>query len=241
MRTVRRPELRRTFVRGARALAVGLTAGLVGVLGCKTTPSDATGGNGGEGGSHALPVVTETHPNQPPLPGFTSCDVVVTENVAFEGHTHQPVCTPITYVSNPPTSGDHWPVWAMFKQYDAPVPRQMLVHDMEHGAIVMSFDCPSGCADVVDAFVAAKNAFGTDPLCVATNPTGPSARFVITPDPLLVTPIAIAGWRASYTATCIDPPSIADFVEKHYGKGTEAICADGKDPADPASGVPACM
>ncbi|MFO0619621.1 MAG: DUF3105 domain-containing protein [Polyangiaceae bacterium] len=231
-------RLRLLFARVAFAAA---TLTLVAVFGCHRQPSDGQGGGtGGEGGSHPPPTVTVTHPSAPPLPGFATCDVTITENAAFEGHTHRPVCTPITYVSNPPTSGDHWPVWAQYKQYDTPVPRQMLVHDLEHGAIVMMFKCPNGCADVVTALVSARDAFGADPLCVTTNPDGPAARFVITPDTQIPTPLAISAWRASYTATCIDPDSLRAFVAKHYGHGTEAVCADGKDPADPLSGVPAC-
>lgn len=227
--------------RASLPLAIVALAALASVAGCKKDPADgAGGGTGGEGGSHPQPVVTETHPNLPPLPGFTSCDVVVTEHATFEGHTHQPVCTKINYVSNPPTSGDHWPVWAMFKQYEAPVPHEMLVHDLEHGAVVLFHNCP-GCADVVPALAAARDAFGPDPLCVATNPMGPRARFIIAPDTQIKTPIAISAWRASYTATCLDTAGIQDFIAKHYGKGTEAVCADGKDPADPATGIPLCM
>lgn len=216
-------------------------AALVLAWGCDDNPSDATGGSGGSGGSgDGPPVVTKLNPAQPPLPGFSTCEVVITENATFEGHTHQPVCTDIKYTSNPPTSGDHWPVWAMFKQYDAPVPRQMLVHNLEHGSIVLLHNCAGACPDVVSALVGARATFGSDTLCVTSNPTGPAARFVISPDPKIPTPIAISAWRASYTATCIDKPSIDAFVSKHYGKGTEAVCAEGKDPADPLSGVPTC-
>lgn len=213
------------------AFAVILTAA------CDDAPSDGAGGAGGAGGAESPPIVTELHPNAPPLPGFSTCDVVITENAKFEGQTHQPVCTALDYTSNPPTSGNHWPVWAKFQSYDQAVPREMLVHDLEHGAMVMLFKCATACPDVVAALEGARTKFGTDPLCVMTNPAGPPARFVVSPDPKLATPIAISGWRASYTATCIDPPSLQDFVTKHYGKGPEQVCADGKDPFDPLSGI----
>lgn len=228
----------------SRHLSITVFAGAATLLawGC----DDGSVGTGGSGGSgDGAPVVTKLNPAQPPLPGFSTCEVVITENAKFEGHTHRPVCTPLTYGTNPPTSGDHWPVWAMFKTYGAAVPREMLVHNLEHGAIVLLHKCASSsgggsCADVENALADARTSFGSDVLCVNTNPSGPAARFVIAPDPLLATPIAISAWRASYTATCIDKPSIDAFVSKHYGKGTEAVCADGKDPADPLSGVPAC-
>ncbi len=53
---------------------------------------------------------------------------------------------------------------------------------------------------------------------------------LITPDPLLETPMALSAWGASYTATCIDPPSIDAFVLAHYGQGREPICTDGEAP-----------
>lgn len=202
--------------------------------------TDGTGGTGAGGSGEAPPVVTKLNPSQPPLPGFDTCEVVITERAKFEGHTHQPVCTPLAYQTNPPTSGDHWPLWAMFKQYDAPVPREMLVHNLEHGAIVLLHKCDSpgsgSCSDVEKALVDARTTFGSDVLCVNSDPTGPTARFVIAPDSKLATPIAISAWRASYTATCIDKPSIDAFVSKHYGKGTESVCADGKDPPSVVAG-----
>jgi hypothetical protein len=226
----------------SRAFAAIAFAGALAA--CHPEVSDgagAAGGQGGVGGSPPPPPVTTTiHPNRPPLPGFTSCDVTTVENVPFEGHTHQPVCTVIDYTSNPPSSGDHWPVWAAFKEYASPVPREMYVHDLEHGAIVMLYECDPACPDVVSALEAARDAIGVDPLCTTTNPAGPPARVVLTPDPKLAVPLALAAWQATYVATCIDPPSLAAFAQKHYGHGTEQLCADGKDPASEESGVPAC-
>jgi hypothetical protein len=79
-----------------------------------------------------------------------------------------------------------------------------------------------------------------DPLCLSI-PGGPAARVVLTPDPLLETPIAAATWGATYTATCIDVPSLRAFANAHYGNGREPLCADGLDVSidDPCPGGPA--
>lgn len=197
-------------------------------------------GEGGEGGTPMAQVVTVLHPDQEPLPGETECVVTITENQPFEGQTHVPVCDPVSYQTSPPSSGNHWPVWAQFKTYTTPVPHQMLVHNLEHGAVLMLHDCEPACPEVPAAFEAAAEAFGVDPLCVMSPSGADRSRIVIAPDPTLYAPIALSAWRTTYTATCIDPPSLLSFIEDHYGKGTEAVCADGKDPLDPASGVPAC-
>jgi len=230
-------------VRARYALALGFA--FLSSAACKSHVTQGTGGSSttGAGGAPAKPpVTTVTHPAQPPLPGQSDCTVTVTDNVKYEGATHETVCNQIHYVSNPPSSGDHWPVWAAFKEYTTHVPREMFVHDMEHGAVVMLYNCPSGaCPDVVTAFEKARDDFGPDTLCVTGDPMGPKSRIVITPDNQIPAPIALSAWQSTYVATCIDPPSLLDFVKKHYGHGTEDFCSDGVDPTDPNGAVAACM
>ncbi len=213
-------------------------------FGCSDdAPDDAASGGGGAGTGGAGgggPVVTELFPAAMPLPGETECKVTITRNLPLEGATHQEVCTDVDYDTNPPSSGDHWGVWAEFRTYTAPVPREMLVHNLEHGAVVMAYKCVAGCPDVTQAFEDAASTFGVDPLC-ASHPNGAErSRIIITPDPLLAEPIGLSAWRATYVATCIDPPSLLDFIEESYAKGPENICAEGKDPADPTTGIPSC-
>jgi hypothetical protein len=198
------------------------------------------GGQGGDGGTPSEPVVTVLHPDREPLPGETECVVTITDNLPFEGQTHVPVCTTVSYATNPPSSGNHWGVWAQFRVFDTPVPLEMLVHNLEHGAILMLYRCDEACPDIPAAFETAADAFGPDPICLMS-PTGADrSRIVVTPAPTLTAPIGLSAWRATYTATCIDPPSLLAFIEDHYGKGPEQVCAQGKDPADPLTGVPAC-
>ena len=50
---------------------------------------------------------------------------------------------------SPPVFGDHYPTWAAFQTYEYPVPLGYLVHSLEHGAVVVFYDCPEGCAEEV--------------------------------------------------------------------------------------------
>ena len=53
------------------------------------------------------------------------------------------------YNSAPPTSGPHDPAPTSWGVHDTPVPKEKLVHNMEHGGVLILYNCPSGCADIV--------------------------------------------------------------------------------------------
>jgi hypothetical protein len=140
---------------------------------------------------------------------------------------HVAVGTQVQYDSNPPSSGPHYPIWAAYQAYATPVPREYYVHDLEHGAIVFLYRCADGgtCPSVVSALQAASDSLPDDPLCSGT---GVRVRTVITPDPLIPTPVAAAAWGWTYTADCIDLPSLEAFAQAHYGMGPEVLCANGQ-------------
>lgn len=195
---------------------------------------DAAAGDAADGSSTMV-----LHPNAAPLPGEAACEVTIVTHIAIPSRQHVPVCTHVAYATNPPSGGDHWPVWAAFKKYDRAVLREMYVHDLEHGAVVLAYRCDKPCPDVVNALGVAFAGKTPDPKCEA-NIGGPPARLVVTPDPQLAKPIGLAAWGATYTATCIDPPSLAAFVESAYGHAPEDECADGIDIEADASVLAAC-
>ena len=45
---------------------------------------------------------------------------------------------PVSYNSTPPTSGAHWPAWAACGVYDTELPDERIVHNLEHGHVVIS-------------------------------------------------------------------------------------------------------
>lgn len=201
------------------AVAVAALLALVPATGCGDGDGNGGGGNGGGN-------TTVLHPDAPPLPGETECKVVETADIPVDGASHLPTCTPIAYATNPPSGGDHWAQWAKYQKYTTPVPREMYVHDLEHGAVVLLYRCQDACPDVVAALGEVFDAM-TDSSC--PGPPGPVARMVLAPDPDLDTPIAAAAWGATYTATCIDVASLKAFVKEHYAHGPEDLCGDGID------------
>lgn len=160
--------------------------------------------------------VVETRPD-------ASCMVKV-DQWPDMGGAHVPIGTNVTYNSNPPSSGPHYPVWAAFQEFTTPVPRSYYVHDLEHGAIVLLYNCASPCPDIVQGLRDAAAAIPDDPLCAGS---GVRARVVITPDPLIDGPVAAAAWDFTYNAACLDAATLTQFARDHYGHGPESVCGNG--------------
>ncbi|MBI4035209.1 MAG: DUF3105 domain-containing protein [Candidatus Chisholmbacteria bacterium] len=65
----------------------------------------------------------------------------VGELVEDLGREHVRDIAGISYNSNPPTSGKHFPVWAKKGVYDRVISDGHLIHSLEHGYIIVSYDC----------------------------------------------------------------------------------------------------
>jgi hypothetical protein len=231
--------------RGIVALSIALaplaiTLGPLGACGGSRATTDAgVDGQRVDGGSDG-PRVTAFHPD-------ASCLVTI-DTPSFGAAIHVDEDAAITYTSNPPAGGPHYPRWAAFAAYTTPIPRPYYVHDMEHGAVVLLYKCDDDAgapdASVLDGSIDASADGGTcesraqDFLAnvVAALPTDPTCtpnirvRTVITPDPLIPTPFAAAAWGWTYTAACADLPSLVDFAKAHYAKAPEDECANGSYP-----------
>ncbi|MBX3209673.1 MAG: DUF3105 domain-containing protein [Labilithrix sp.] len=180
-------------------------------------PADGVDGGSGEA---AAPVCGEIGAPEKPA---ASCEVTI-ESPPIAGVRHVPEGTPLTYCSNPPSSGDHYAVWAAFQQYSAPVDWPYLVHSMEHGGVVLLYKCdPPGCPEIVDALVKVRDEAAADAIC-----TDGSKRIIIAPSPTIPTKVAAAAWGKTYRADCVDAPTLSAFVGENVGKGPENLCAPGR-------------
>lgn len=143
----------------------------------------------------------------------------------YEGATasHLRECSDIGYATSPPVFGDHYPVWAAYKTYDFPVPLGYLVHNLEHGAVVLFYDCPEGCGEEVAEAQAFIDALPADPRC------GPDVRVqvVLVPRPGLGSRWAASAWGYSLNAECFDPEVFGQFYAAHSGHGPEDLCTQG--------------
>jgi hypothetical protein len=143
-----------------------------------------------------------------------------------EGFTHVSCTSNVDYQTEPPSSGNHYACWAAYQTYSAPIPWGNLVHSLEHGAIVIVYNCPDGC----DADVANIQAFIEGlPLDSDCAPTLGKNRIILMPDPdpNLGVRFAASAWDWTLRADCFDPAAFRQFFDDHYDHGREVICSDG--------------
>jgi hypothetical protein len=162
-----------------------------------------------------------------------SCEALVQQEAVVPG-LHLPDCTHIQYATNPPSSGDHYASWIAHKTYAVPVPRGFLVHNLEHAATVIWYNCPHGCAGEIAAAQEFIDALPVDPLCP---PAGPKRRVLMVPDPFLDTKWAVSVWGWTLRAACFDRAAFGQFVSSRYGQGPENFCSDGIDLIDADGGL----
>jgi hypothetical protein len=135
-----------------------------------------------------------------------------------EGGAHIAECTPVTYGSKPPSSGTHYPSWPVFRVYDKPVPWGFLMHGMEHGVVVIAYNCADGCPTQVAAIKelvesVPKKSCGRPPV-------------IVTPDPTLDVPFAAAAWGHTLRATCFERQPFAAFIIDHANRAPENFPSD---------------
>ena len=56
---------------------------------------------------------------------------------------HRTIGQPILYADTPPNSGNHWISWAQCGIYDEEINDEYLVHNMEHGHLIISYNLNS--------------------------------------------------------------------------------------------------
>jgi hypothetical protein len=120
------------------------------------------------------------------------------------GHNH--VDGPVTYSVTPPVGGDHNAEWMNCGVYDKPVPTERAVHNLEHGAIWITYQ-PS----LPKAEIQQLQAFEKKQSMIAST----SSRYVdVTPYPGLPTPIVATSWGFQLRLSSPTDPRLQQFVNK---------------------------
>lgn len=65
-----------------------------------------------------------------------------------EGAGHVAEGSPLTYQHYPPSSGTHYGTWAELRFHDEPVSEGYWIHNLEHGEVVLLYNCPTDCPDL---------------------------------------------------------------------------------------------
>jgi hypothetical protein len=139
------------------------------------------------------------------------CPEIIGEGFCSEGGVHVDQDSEIAWTNNPPHSGDHYPTWETWGEHDTPVPRGNWVHNMEHGGIVLLYNCPDGCAAELDILREVIDA-------------RPDKRVLMTQDDLLDGPRFAATswtWVHEFDAPVLD--ELLCFVDQHYNHAPENV------------------
>ena len=172
--------------RPAGRRAVALLLGAASVLG-------ACGGDGGgDVSAEAVPGVVEE-----------------------PGQTNDHLDEGWTYDADPPSGGDHAPIWLNCGVYDVEVPNQFAVHALEHGVVWFAHR-PDLSEDQVNTLLAL---YELDP-----------DRVIVSPYPGLEADVVAVAWERRLVADGVEDPRLIDFLE------TFANGANAPEPRAPCNG-----
>jgi len=133
--------------------------------------------------------------------------------------------TEITWTSNPPTSGDHFPLWAAWDRAYEGLPGGHRVHNPRPGAAGYALRCDAGCPATAMQLGDVVRSLPDDPMCVAPI----HQRALVVADPLLATDMTVTAvaWGVFYEGTCVDERSLTAFYAEHVARAPENLCANG--------------
>lgn len=131
------------------------------------------------------------------------------ERIAGLGQTHiSPGQPHPAYNSNPPTSGWHTPQVASWGASRAEIPDEVLLHNLEHGGIWLSYKNPSDTV-LVEKLEALASRYGS--------------KVIVTPRSKNDSPIAIAAWERLLKLDTYDENRIVEFINAFRNRGPERV------------------
>ena len=126
-------------------------------------------------------------------------------------HTHLP--GPIVYSVTPPAGGDHNPVWMNCGVYPSPVPPERAVHNLEHGAIWITYrpDLPAADVSALRSLVAAQKDVV---ITIQGQSIDTKQRYIdLTPFPGLPAPIVLSAWAHQLSVQTTTDGRLQRFID----------------------------
>ncbi len=126
------------------------------------------------------------------------------------------------FLTQPAASGSHWisnpsdlvstgsP--ARWGAYAAPLRDEVQIHNMEHGGIVINYNCSAGCSELVDQLQSLI--------------PGSGAQFILAPYPNMPTQIAITAWRHQDTMDAFDADRLNEFIDAYLDRAPESVAGN---------------
>lgn len=107
------------------------------------------------------------------------------------------------YNSDPPTSGPHLASRADWGIHAEPIPKELQVHNLEDGGVLVQYNCPQGCPDLVEGLTGIVSRY--DKQVVLAPYLGMDRRIALT----------AWGWIDKFDA--FDEQRIVRFVKTYRG------------------------
>lgn len=122
----------------------------------------------------------------------------------------------LDYDPAPPVGGDHFPVPGTCGFYESdPPPDELVVHDLEHGAVWIAYD----------------PGLGDDQLTALRDLVATQAKVTATPYDGLGSPLVVSAWARQLALDSVDDPRLQQFIDT-YRNGPEA-----PEPGEACQGV----
>ena len=129
-----------------------------------------------------------------PQPGMAMPDL---------GNLHIDPPQTTTYNSSPPTSGPHYTTIAPWGIHAEPIPNELQVHNLEDGGVMVQYNCPNGCDDLVEKLTGVVEGY--------------DEQVILAPYPDMDTRIALTAWNRIDTFDAFDEKRIVAFIEAFRG------------------------
>lgn len=135
----------------------------------------------------------------------------------YDNLTQTHVDGTVDYAQTPPVGGDHAAAWLNCGIYDQPVPTENAVHDLEHGAVWVTYNPDEVTGDDLTAL---RNSV-------------PNTYITMSPWPDLQAPVVASAWGAQVELTGVDDKRLGRFI-RQYRQSPDApergaLCTGGLD------------
>jgi hypothetical protein len=143
------------------------------------------------------------------------------QSFASQGNLHIPLgsASPVAYNSTPPTSGPHYEGVAAWGVHDTPVRYEQLVHNLEDGGVVIYYQCPEGCPEVVAELTEIVDSYRASDRHVVLAPNDPTwtdgGAQPLQRD--MGAAIALTAWQKLLMLDAVDAGKIRAFIERYEG------------------------
>jgi len=135
-------------------------------------------------------------------------------------HTHVAPPTTVVYTHDPPTSGCHYSLGSGTAPispgvYDKRVDPEYWVHNLEHGYIVVLYNCSAGCASDIATLKQWYDGHAPDPALPSEK------KIIVIPWTPMSTRFAVESWDWYLPVPTADTTQIEAFYQNHVDQSPE--------------------